>query len=107
MTGTRRRQTVKNGAIIPNRKVEKKNHVIKQQKYDSVCVCVERIDRVKKSKFTMGGSSGLSLIESESVQREMQKSVRERDRESERARAFVMTSISLWGIPGFMLMRSS
>lgn len=42
VTGTRRRHTVKNGAIIPNRKVEKKNHVIKQQKYDSLCVCVWR-----------------------------------------------------------------
>lgn len=67
VTDTRRRYTVKNGAIISNRKVEKKNNVIKQQKYVPVCMCVcvcdwgeLKNDRVKKSKFTMGGGSELS-----------------------------------------------
>lgn len=48
-----------------------------------MCVCVRgelKHDRVKKSKFTMGGGSGLSLIESESVRREMQKSERVKER---------------------------
>lgn len=67
VTDTRKRYTVKNGAIISNRKVEKKNNVIKQQKYVPVCMCVcvcdwgeLKNDRVKKSKFTMGGGSELS-----------------------------------------------
>lgn len=70
-----------------------------------MCVCEWgelKNDRVKKSKFTMGGGS-----ERSHRKRERRKSVRGRERDGERARAFVVTSISLWGIPGFMLMRSS
>lgn len=93
MTDTRRRYTVKNSAIISNRKVEKKNNVIKQQKYVPVCMCVcvcdwgeLKNDRVKKSKFTMGGGSELSHRKRERRKRCRRPWERERARQWKSAR---------------------
>lgn len=78
MTGTRRRQTLKNGAIIrkpKGRKIKRKNNVIKQRV--CVCVCVERIEKRQTEEIEVYDARQRSLIESESVKRDGKKNEEE------------------------------
>lgn len=81
-------------------------------------MCGERIEKRQTEEIEVYDARQRSLIESESVKRDgkkMKKSERAREgdrvseRESERdERARFCSDVDvLWGIPGFMLMRSS
>lgn len=107
VTGTRRRQTAKNGAII-GRKKESCNKTTKI--WPSVCVCEGRIETRQSQEIEVYDGRrqrALSHRKRERAKRDAEERESESARGWKSARAFVMTSISLWGIPGFMLMRSS